>query len=346
MATIQQLTFVGPGKLEWQEVAAPRIERDVEAIVEPVAVARCDLDLYIAMGVYPAKPPFALGHEMTAVVREVGTGVKQVKSGDHVIVPFQIHCGNCANCKRGWTNACTAVPPFSAFGLGTNRERDFGGAFSDLVRIPFADAMLVPLPKDLSAEAACGLGDNVADGYRTVAPHLARFPGEPVLVVGGLAQSVGLYATLAALALGSREVTYTDFDDNRLSLARAAGAEALKTDYANTKRAARRSLIAVDASGTPEGLAFAMRSTAPCGFLTGVSGGLTAKTAVPLAAAYQWGLNYDVSRVHGRTVLPKVLALVTEGKLDPLSVLTRKATFSEAIDALVDPTPKVIFTRD
>jgi alcohol dehydrogenase len=56
--------------------------------------------------------------------------------------------------------------------LGTNRIKDFGGGFSDLIEVPFADAMLVKMPKELSYAAASGLSDNVADGYRTVAPHL------------------------------------------------------------------------------------------------------------------------------------------------------------------------------
>ena len=227
MATIRQLTYAGPRKLEWREVDAPRIEHDVEALVRPLAVARCDLDLYIAMGGYRTPGPFAFGHEMTAVVTDVGDAVTSVVPGDHVIVPFQIHCGKCTNCERGWTNACTSVPPFAAFGLGTNRERDFGGAFSDSVRIPFADAMLVALPEGMSPETACGLGDNVADGYRTVASHLERFPREKVLVVGGLGQSVGLYAVQAALALGASAVTYTDFDDKRLTFARDMGANAI-----------------------------------------------------------------------------------------------------------------------
>lgn len=341
---MRQLTYVGPRKLEWQEAETPRLESDSEALVEPIAIARCDLDLYIAMGAYAVPGPFAFGHEMTAVVREVGDSVNRVSPGDHVIVPFQINCGACANCERGWTNACTRVPPTAAFGLGTNRERDFGGAFSDRVRIPFADAMLLVLPDGVSPEAACGLGDNVADGYRTVAPWLARFPGEKVLVVGGLAQSVGLYAIHAAIALGAPEVIYTDFDETRLALATTAGATAIKTDYGSEKRAQSEALITVDASGMPEGLAFAMRSTAPCGFLTGVSGGLTPRTEVPLNAAYRRGLNYTVSRVHSRRELPSVVELVVSGKLDPLAVMTKKATFDEAIDAIFDPSPKVIFT--
>ena len=345
MSTIRQLTYVGPNELEWREVTAPVIETNRDALVRPLAVARCDLDLYIAMGLYRTPGPFAFGHEMTGVVTEVGDAVSTVRPGDRVVVPFQINCGECSNCMRGWTNACTAVPPFAAYGLGTHRERDFGGALSDSVRVPFADAMLVQLPEGLSPEAACGLGDNVADGYRTVAENLARFPGEAVLVAGGLAQSVGLYAVLSARALGAERVTYTDFDDTRLGLAEAAGAQAIRVDYTATKRADRDYLVTVDTSGTPEGLSYALRSTAPCGFCTGVSGGLGSTVELPLNSMYMRGITYDVGRVHGRAVLPNLLEHVVAGRIDPLAVLTRRGTFDDALEAVFDPSPKVILSR-
>jgi threonine dehydrogenase-like Zn-dependent dehydrogenase len=42
---VKQLTFVEAGKLEWREVPEPRPQGDGEAIVRPVAVATCDIDL-------------------------------------------------------------------------------------------------------------------------------------------------------------------------------------------------------------------------------------------------------------------------------------------------------------
>jgi hypothetical protein len=50
---MQQLTFHSPGKFEWRDVPAPKLATDTDAIVAPVAVARCDLDLYIANGFAP-----------------------------------------------------------------------------------------------------------------------------------------------------------------------------------------------------------------------------------------------------------------------------------------------------
>ncbi len=346
MGSMQQLTFVEAKKLEWREVNKPQLESGIDAIVKPIAVARCDLDYFIAVGKYRTPGPFAIGHEMSAVVTEVGDGVSDFQPGDRVIVPFQISCGVCINCQRGWTNACSEVSALAAYGLGTHPNGEYGGALSDYVRVPFADHMLVRLPDTLSAEAACGLSDNVADGFRTVSEGLRRFPGEPVLIVGGLAQSVGLYAVHAAVALGSRRVVYADFDSARLAMAEAAGAKTIQIDYAKTPVVEEEFLITVDASALASGLSFAMRSTSPCGYCTGVSGGTNAMTELPLNAAYLRGITYDVSRVHGRAVLPQVLAHACSGHLNPLAIVGRSTSFNEAAEAMFDPAPKVIFSRE
>lgn len=340
---MRQLTFVEPGRVEWWDVPDPVIQSDDDACVRPLAVARCDLDLYIARGLYPMRPPFPLGHESVGEVIAVGDRVRRVRPGDRVIVPFQVSCGACTACRRGHTNACEAVPAGSAFGLGPHGGVDFGGALSDAMRVPFADAMLVPLPDDVSPEIGAGLSDNVADGYRTVAPHLEAEPRAPVLVAGGLAQSVGLYAAHAAKALGSERVVYADFDADRLGLAASLGVETLRIEYAADTPAAGSFPITVDASALPFGLQFALRSTRPCGVCTGVSGGLGPTAELPLQSMYLKGIRYDVGRVHGRATLEPVLGEVRAGRLAPERLFTRTVAFDTAAEAIFDPGTKIVF---
>jgi alcohol dehydrogenase len=333
--------------LEWRDVAIPRLESDKAALIKPLAVARCDLDYYIVMGAYQTPGPFAFGHEMTGVVEDVGDSVCNFSPGDRVIVPFQINCGECDNCRRGWTNACSEVSPGAAYGLGINPDGDYGGAFSDCVRVPYADAMLVKLPDTLSPEAGAGLSDNVADGYRTVAQGLSEFPGEPVLVVGGLAQSVGLYAVHAAIALGSRRVVYVDTDQHRLNLAKQAGAQVyMVDDYTSEPYYSEQFLITVDATATAQGLSYTLLSTAPCGSCTGVSGGLTKTSELPLSSIYLKGITYNVSRVHGRAVLPETLSHACCGTIDPLALVEKVLPFESCIESMLDPAPKLIFYND
>ncbi len=98
---------------------------------------------------------------------------------------------------------------------------EFGGAFSDLMLVPFADHMLVGLPEGVDPMTAASASDNIADGWRAVAPHLKVRPGASVLVVGGGAKSVGLYAAGIAVALEAGHVLYLDDDEDRRRRERA-----------------------------------------------------------------------------------------------------------------------------
>src|SRR5438093_10138538 len=98
---MRQLTFLEPGRLEWRDVPEPALDGDGAAIVRPVAVATCDLDLGIVRGAVPLGGPFPFGHEGIAEVIDVGDAVSSVKPGDLVSVPFQVSCGECEPCRRG-----------------------------------------------------------------------------------------------------------------------------------------------------------------------------------------------------------------------------------------------------
>lgn len=342
---MRQLTFVDKGRLEWWDVPAPVISDATDALVRPIVVARCDLDYYIATGLRPLPGPFAFGHEATAIVVEVGDSVERVRPGDRVVVPFQISCGACAACRRGHTNACTAVPFRSSFGLAPLSGVDHGGALSDLLRVPFADHMLVRVPESCSPDAAAGAADNVSDGYRAVAEPLSRFPGADVLVVGGLAQSVGLYAVEAALALGATRVVYTDWDVARLSLARSLGAEARPTRYEQGQPVAGSFPVAVEASGMAAGLLLAVTSTAPCGICTVVAT-LDPTVGMPLPAMYGSGVELRVGRAQARAVMPDVLEQIGCGRLRPETIVSRRVPFDDAADAMTDGSPKLLFIAE
>ncbi|MGF1545113.1 MAG: alcohol dehydrogenase catalytic domain-containing protein [Parvularculaceae bacterium] len=230
---MRQLIFVRKGVLEWREAPDPGLESPTDARVRPFAVARCDLDnAFLSMDIaarlewgrrlgrvdprvkrdFGAKPfegPFAYGHECVAEVVSVGTDVTSLAVGDVVIVPFQISCGRCLTCRRGLTPHCETVRterPIAAYGFTDNIGGVWGGAMSDLVRVPFADHMLVPVPDGVDPVDLASASDNIPDGWRGVGPHLDRYPGAPVLVLGGRARSVGLYAAGIAVALGAERV--------------------------------------------------------------------------------------------------------------------------------------------
>jgi threonine dehydrogenase-like Zn-dependent dehydrogenase len=179
---MQQLTFVEAGVVEWREVDAPELADPGAALVRPLAVARCDLDLPMAAaGIFPG--PFGVGHEIAGEVAEVGADITEVEIGQRVLVPFQVSCGGCVACQGLRFGACHnfRAPVGGAFGFG-EAGGGHGGGVADLLLVPAADHLLVPAPDGIDPQVLCTLVDNVCDGYRTVAGPLAEYPGAEVLV--------------------------------------------------------------------------------------------------------------------------------------------------------------------
>lgn len=336
---MRQLTFIGPGKLEWRDVADPLVESPGEAIVAPVAVATCDLDPVMIRGLLPLEGPFAFGHEAVARVVEIGEAVTVAKPGDLVVVPFQISCGECAPCRRGHTASCDGVKPrLAMYGMAPLAGgRDWGGMLSERVRVPFADAMLVPLPEGIDPVTVASAADNIPDGWRAVVPPLEAFPEASVLVVGGATLSIALYAVAIARALGA-EVHYIDRDPDRLALASSFGAQIL--DGPPPERYGRH-LVTVDGSASVEGLQCALRSTAGSGICTTV-GSFQNDVPIPLFEMYSTNVTFEVGRVHARPVIPKVLDLVASGTLHPEVITTSVVAYDDVAEALLEPFTKLV----
>jgi alcohol dehydrogenase len=342
---MKQLTFVKPGQpLEWQEVPDPQLQGPGEALVRPVAVASCDLDKAVVQGATPWNGPFAFGHEFVAEVVAVGAEVQNFRPGQMVVVPFQISCGKCERCRRGLTGSCQSVKAGAMYGLAP-LGGEWGGALSDLVRVPFAEAMLVPVPAGLAPATIASASDNLPDGWRTVGPYLEKLPGAPVLIVGGaLTGSIGLYATAIALALGASKVDYVDIDLARLEVAQKLGANPLEVKGAYPRKFGAYP-ITVDSSANPEGLASALRSTEPGGNCT--STGIYFKpVALPLLEMYTIGMNFTTSQLSARTVIPKILELVQAGRLHPELITSDTASWNEAGEALLSYRTKLVITLD
>jgi alcohol dehydrogenase len=327
-----QLTYTGPRGLEWREAAEPRLGSDRAALVRPKAVATCDLDWLIVDGRSPFAAPFALGHECVAEVVDAGDDVTSLTPGQLVSVPFQISCGTCGPCRRGRTGNCGEVAFMSTYGFGP-AVGEWGGFLSDVVCVPYADHMLVPVPEGLDPLAVASASDNISDAWRTVGPPLREDPGAPVLVVGGAGPgSIGLYAVALAVALSAESVVYVDGDERRRAIASALGAEAL----AETPKRLGPFPITVDASADPEGLALALRSTAPDGVCTSAAIYFGEQPTLPLLEMYTKGITFRTGRAHVREAMPHVLQLAAAGTLHPELITTRVVPWADAADALLE----------
>ena len=329
---MQQLTYTAPNELEWIEALEPQLSSDSAAMVRPLAVATCDLDALIITGQSPFPPPFPLGHECVAEVVDVGEQVTSLEPGQLVSVPFQISCGECEPCRRGRTGNCSGVAFMSTYGFGPAVE-EWGGFLSDLVCVPYADHMLVPVPAGLEPAAVASASDNISDAWRSVGPQLVEEPGAPVLVVGGAGPgSIGLYAAALAVALGAESVLYVDADPNRRRTAEALGAETL----ADPPNRLGPFPITVDSSGDPHGLTLALRSTAPDGTCTSTAIYFGEQPALPLLEMYTKGITFKTGRAHVREAMPQVLELAAAGALHPERVTTRVVPWADAPDALLE----------
>jgi threonine dehydrogenase-like Zn-dependent dehydrogenase len=339
---MQQLIYGDANQLDWREAAEPKLESDAAALVRPVAVATCDLDALIIAGESPFPPPFPIGHECVAEVLDAGERVGSFERGALVSVPFQISCGQCAPCKRGRTGNCASVGFMSSYGFGPAVER-WGGFFADVVQVPYAEHMLVPLPDGLAPAAVASASDNISDAWRAVAPPLADEPGAPVLVVGGASSgSIGLYAVALALALGADSVTYVDADPSRRATADSLGAQTV----AETPPRLGPFPITVDASADPDGLALALRSTAPDGTCTSTAIYFGEQPSLPLLEMYTKCVTFKTGRAHVRPAIPHVLELAADGALAPERVTTRTVAWSDAADALLERDwCKLVFER-
>ena len=335
-----QLNFVGAKKLEWHDVEEPKILNGGEALVRPFIVATCDLDQSIVRGSVPMKAPFAFGHEGIAEVLEVGDDVAGFRPGDVVSVPFQISCGDCGPCRKGRTAHCTAVALTSMYGLGSLSGSDWGGFLSDVVRVPFADHMLLRVPGDIDPSAVASLSDNIADGWRLVAPQLEAEPGAVVLVLAG--SSVALYATAIALALGASRVDFVGGGDHEREVAARLGAKVIEGPIPARLGPYR---ITVNASSDRACLRCAVRSTGPDGVCTSAGMYFDGEPSLPLLEMYTKGIHFHTGRVHARTVMPHALQLVVEKRIRPELVTGKIADWDQAPDALADHETKLVITR-
>lgn len=342
---MRALLYIGPKQLEWRDVNEPKLAGEGEAIVRHLAVATCDLDAFIVAGASPFPPPFQLGHEGVAEVLEIGDGVRSVRPGDRVLVPFQINCGTCTACRQGRTGNCETLPLGQTYGFGFGEEgTQWGGFLSDSVRVPFADAMLVPVPGGLTSEVAASASDNITDAYRTVAPHLSARPGAPVLVCGGAGPgSIGLLAVAQALALGAEEVLYVDEDPGRRVIAEGYGAQTL--DHVPEQLECRYP-ITVDASSSREGLALALGSLDRDGVCTstGIYFDPESVPPFPLLGLYVLGATFHTGRIHARRDAPAVLDMLARGAVD-VEPITSTVAFDAAADALLERFTKLVFVR-
>jgi threonine dehydrogenase-like Zn-dependent dehydrogenase len=230
--------WMGKKKVEVIDVPDPQILNQRDAIVKVTSTAICGSDLHLFNGFIPTmKKGDVLGHEFMGEVMEVGRGVKNLKVGDRVVVPFPIACGSCWHCEHELFSLCENSNPNATlaekmFGHATSGmfgyshlTGGFAGGQAEFVRVPFADVGPLKIENGFTDEQVLFLSDILPTGY--MAAEMCDIqPGDVVAVWG--CGPVGQFAIASAFLLGAERVIGIDRFDYRLRMAsEKAGAETI-----------------------------------------------------------------------------------------------------------------------
>jgi alcohol dehydrogenase len=327
---VRAVVHAGNGRVRVEDTPDPRLCAATDAVVRVRRAAVCGTDLHVLAHHDELPRGFVLGHEFVGEVVERGDQVRRHAVGDVVIGADYTACGQCWWCRRGDHWQC-AERRF--FGTGSLFGPPLSGAQAELVRVPFADTVLVGLPDGIGLDAAVLLGDTVATGYAALR-RAALDPGETVAVLGG--GPVGQVTSLVAQACGAGVVVVVEPVDDRRKVAAREGALAAAPDEAravvDSVTDGRGADVVVDAVGGGRGLALALDLVRRRGRLASV--GVPDETVeLPAARAFteELGLCFavgDVMRDAGA-----LLALVRAGTLDPSVVASEQIALEEAPEA-------------
>lgn len=226
---MKALVYDGPRKVSVKEVPDAEVERPTDVLVRITTTNICGSDLHMYEGRTDFETGRWFGHENLGEVVEVGEGVDKVRVGERVVLPFNISCGFCKNCERGFTNYCLTTQPDPQMAGAAYGFADMGpwqGGQAELLRVPYGDHNCLRLGEDAVEKENdyVMLADIFPTGYH--ATELAGVvPGDSVVIYG--AGPVGLMAAYSAIIKGAGKVMVVDRHPDRLRLAESIGAIAI-----------------------------------------------------------------------------------------------------------------------
>src|SRR6058998_510123 len=204
------------GDVRIENVPDPKIIEPTDAVIRVARACVCGSDLWPYQKMEHSDTGRVMGHEAIGVVEDVGAGVRTIKRGDFVIMPFAFSDGTCTFCHDGLQTSCIHGGFF-----GTT---EVAGAQAEAVRVPLADGTLFVLPverDDALMASLLTLSDVMGTGHHAaVSAKVAR--GNIVAVVGDGA--VGLCGVIAARRLGAEQIIILGHHPDRIALAEEFGA--------------------------------------------------------------------------------------------------------------------------
>ncbi len=296
----------GDGTVNVIDVPAPEVQEPGDVILRVTAAAICGTDIHFIKAPILG-PDVPLGHEFLGEVQQVGPGVKNYAVGDRVKSRMFVSCGNCTSCLAGRQVRC---PDYALFGGPSVSGPPLPGGQAELVRIPYANRTLTPIPDGVDDGVALLLTDTLPTAWEAVM-RAGEPAGKSFTVVG--AGPVGQQVIAVAYALGASIVYAVDLDDRRLDAASALGAVPVSGEGDPGARILELTTtgtdVAVDAVGSQGAIDTAMKAVAP--------GGAVALVGAMLSGAVTFGVEHLVHK--GVDVLPVMgNPYVSERSITPL----------------------------
>jgi threonine dehydrogenase-like Zn-dependent dehydrogenase len=225
---MRALTWQGTGKVSVETVADPKIQEPTDAIVRITSTAICgsDLPLYDLLGMFIDKGDF-LGHEPMGEFEEFGAEVSHIMPGDRVVIPFNISCGHCWMCSRGYFAQCETTQNSdqrkgaSLFGY-TKLYGQVPGGQAEYLRVPQAQFGPIKVPDGHPDERHLFLSDVLTTSWQA-ARYADVTPGDTVFVTG--LGPIGQMCARIARHLGAARVIASDNVPERLAMAQRHGIE-------------------------------------------------------------------------------------------------------------------------
>ena len=318
------------GDVRVENVPDARLIEPTDALVSVRRACICGSDLWPYNLLAPVEGGRRMGHEAIGVIEEVGAGVRGLKAGDFVIMPFAYSDGTCAFCHEGLQTSCLHGGFF-----GTDQT---AGAQAEAVRVPLADGTLYRIPLDADyalMPSLLTLSDVMGTGHH--AAVTARVgPGKVAAVVGDGA--VGLCGVIAAKRLGAERIIILGRHAERIALAERFGATDVVSERGDEAVARVRDLTGgtgahsvLECVGNEQAMLTAVRITRP--------GGAVGRVGVPHydAVPGTQPVFFDNITVSGgpapvRAYLDDLLPDVLEGRIEPGLVFDRTIGLEEVPD--------------
>ena len=240
-----------------------------EVLIRTAAVGVCRSDLHFVDGIYPHALPTIPGHEAAGVVEAVGSEVRGLKVGDHVVTCLSAFCGQCEFCVTGRMSLCISPSVRRPKGAPPRLRLGERPVAQMLNLSAYAEQMLVhehacvAIDREMPLDRACLLGCAVTTGAGAVFNTADVTPGETVCVVG--CGGIGLAAVNAAKIAGAGKIIAVDPVAEKRALAETLGAthsvDALSPTAADEVVAISRGGVhhAIEAVGRPQSAATAVK---------------------------------------------------------------------------------------